>query len=155
MNKSRLTDAYKFIETLDELTEAKRDHQRFPGYHEAPISFKPTYKCSDSSNECADYINKKEQCPSYTDRILFKNNTSCEWKFNNYTSIPHVLNSDHRPVMLDISIKPHIVNYLDSERLINKTTWHQQRGEIKFKVLKIRIERKGYCAIKGLNSEKI
>jgi hypothetical protein len=54
-------------------------------------------------------------------------------------------------VMLDISIRPHIINYLDSERLINKTSWYQKRGEIRFKVLKIRIDRKSYCAIKGLN----
>jgi len=57
--------------------------------------------------------------------------------------------------MLDLSIRPHIVNYLDSEKLIRKTTPFQQRGEIGFKVLKIRIDRKGYCAIKGLNTEKI
>jgi hypothetical protein len=53
---------------------------------------------------------------------MFKNNTSCEWKFNKYTSLAEVWNSDHRPVMLDISIKPHIVNYLDTEKLLNKST---------------------------------
>ncbi len=46
----------------------------FPGYEEGAITFMPTYKRREDSNE---YKNKNDQCPSYTDRILFKNNTDC------------------------------------------------------------------------------
>ncbi len=48
------------------------ERNRFPGYHEEPINFMPTYKRDEMSNGV--YINKKDQCPSYTDRILLKVN---------------------------------------------------------------------------------
>jgi hypothetical protein len=47
----------------------------YPNYVEPEITFMPTYKRADLENDT--YVNKKDQCPSYTDRILFKNNTRC------------------------------------------------------------------------------
>jgi hypothetical protein len=47
----------------------------YPDYHEPKIEFMPTYKLDDFNNEV--YVNKKNQCPSYTDRILYKCNTKC------------------------------------------------------------------------------
>ena len=60
------------IKLYDELYEAIEKKNRFPGYYEHPISFMPTYKRDANSNYI--YINKKNQCPSFTDRILFKSN---------------------------------------------------------------------------------
>ena len=45
----------------------------------------PTYKRSDTSNKI--YVNKNEQCPSYTDRILFKNNTQSKVVYHEYNSV--------------------------------------------------------------------
>jgi flavorubredoxin len=53
------------------------------------------------------FKNKKNQPPSYTDRVLFKNNTCRDHKFNKYDVI-EMYGSDHRPIFLDVtvSIKP-------------------------------------------------
>lgn len=70
-------------------------HGKYPDYHEYDINFKPTYKRNKYE---PGYFNKKNQAPSYTDRILLKNNTSNEIKLNSYNSLDHVYGSDHRPV---------------------------------------------------------
>ena len=78
----------------------------------------PTYKCFPTEN--GKYINKKEQCPSYTDRILFKKNDSCtEAAINKYSSIPEVFGSDHRPVMKDITFSIALDNLCDPEPLMD------------------------------------
>lgn len=56
----------------------------------------PTYKRKENENNV--YVNKKEQCPSYTDRILYKNNSNCETIFHDYSCIDDQFGSDHRPV---------------------------------------------------------
>jgi len=52
------------------------------------------------------YINKKDQCPSFTDRILLKaNDKSGEISYNEYNCRDEIFGSDHRPVYLDLNIK--------------------------------------------------
>lgn len=46
-----------------------------------------------------DYVNKKSQAPSYTDRILFKNNTSFEDKLIDFHCVDDMWGSDHRPIV--------------------------------------------------------
>ena len=57
--------------------------------------FMPTYKREKNSNG---YVNKKEQCPSYTDRILVKNNSNCKMTISEYGCHENYWGSDHRPV---------------------------------------------------------
>ncbi len=57
---------------LDQLHLAMKDSGKYPGYEEADINFLPSYKRNRFDN---DYFNKKNQAPSYTDRIIMKNNT--------------------------------------------------------------------------------
>lgn len=76
--------------------------KRFPDYVEEEINFWPTYKRGPFQN--GHYINKKEQCPSYTDRILFKNNTNYKTAAKNYFCYEEVFGSDHRPVGLDLVV---------------------------------------------------
>ena len=45
----------------------------------------PTYKRADFDNSA--FVNKKDQCPSYTDRVLFRNNTKCAAQAHEYSSI--------------------------------------------------------------------
>jgi hypothetical protein len=62
--------------TLDQLHLAMATQGRYPAYVEFPITFKPTYKRSKVDH--SQYHNKKNQAPSYTDRILYRNNNSTE-----------------------------------------------------------------------------
>lgn len=59
------------VHQLDELY-FERGLGKFPGYHEMAIDFDPTYKRDASTNTF--YVFKKDQCPSYCDRVLFKVN---------------------------------------------------------------------------------
>ena len=76
--------------------------QKYPGYQEAKIDFKPTYKRNFDDNN---YKNKKSQAPSYCDRILFKNNTPYDYVVNFYTCNDFIYGSDHRPVYLSLTLK--------------------------------------------------
>lgn len=85
---------------IEQLTIAKMNGF-YPGYHEEPINWLPTYKLSETANT---YVDKKDQCPSFTDRILFKNNTSQEVELH-YDCLTQCFGSDHRPVTLDLVFK--------------------------------------------------
>ena len=76
--------------------------KKYPGYIEHKIEFKPTYKRESNENK---YKNKKNQAPSYCDRILFKNNTCNGIQVFKYNSIEDIFGSDHRPVLLQLSLK--------------------------------------------------
>lgn len=67
----------------------------YPNYIEPNIDFLPSYKMSSDS---ALYIDKKQQPPSYCDRVLYKNNSSLEVEEDFYTCLHDVFGSDHRPV---------------------------------------------------------
>lgn len=100
------------IEKLDELYQAMHAKQYCHGYHEEPIHFDPTYKRSTSDNST--YINKKDQCPSYTDRILVKlNEESIQAQYNAYGSAEEILGSDHRPVFLDFAVTIKQQHYME------------------------------------------
>lgn len=109
--KAKYTDFIEFVEfakehipTYDELYEQRHERNRFPGYHEEAIDFMPTYKRDDRSNGV--YVNKNNQCPSFTDRILIKDNDkTCELQYNQYNCREEVYGSDHRPVFLDFNIR--------------------------------------------------
>ena len=74
--------------------------KRFPFYDELPIKFDPTYKRDFKQNSI--YINKNDQCASYTDRIFFKQQDLTGYVENNgYGCRDEVFGSDHRPVYLD------------------------------------------------------
>lgn len=75
---------------------------KYPNYFEPQINFLPTYKRNEYDNQ---YINKKSQAPSYCDRVLFKNNTGFPYLLNYYHCLDDVLGSDHRPVVLSLTLK--------------------------------------------------
>ena len=72
-----------------------RSEEIFPDYQENEITFMPTYKRKSHSNE---FVNKSDQCPSYTDRILVKNNSACQSQIVQYGAHEEFWGSDHRPV---------------------------------------------------------
>ncbi len=88
-----------------------------------PIEFEPTYKRDFKSN--LTYINKKEQCPSYCDRVLVKQNCKqSKINFIKYASCDEVLGSDHRPVYLHYKVGLVFEHYMDPYRLMNPITPH-------------------------------
>lgn len=75
----------------------------YPGYQEPQINFLPSYKCSTSEKEV--YVNKKDQAPSYCDRVIYKNNSSDRMDVDFYHCLHEFFGSDHRPVMLGTTIR--------------------------------------------------
>jgi len=92
------------IEKLDEFSIIRREHKMYPGFHEAKIEFLPTYKLEKDGDQ---YVDKKDQCPSYADRILYKVNDKkqSEHKVIAYRSLNEVYGSDHRPIVLETAVK--------------------------------------------------
>ncbi len=78
----------------------------FSGFKEAKISLCPTYRWERSKNIVS---NKRNQPPSYTDRILYRTlpNTFDLWQ-ETYDSSPNCFGSDHRPVVSLFKFEPHI-----------------------------------------------
>lgn len=99
---------------LDQLHIACTKYDKYPGYQEYEINFMPSYKRNRFDNN---YFNKKNQAPSYTDRVLMKNNTNQNVQLQGYTCLDQVFGSDHRPVVLDISVDFKPVRYLNLARL--------------------------------------
>ena len=79
-----------------------RGQGNYPNYVEPAINFLPSYKMS---GEIDSYIDKKNQAPSYTDRVLYKNNSSLTAEAGHYKCLHNVFGSDHRPVQLSLTIK--------------------------------------------------
>ena len=51
------------------------------------------------------YINKKDQAPSYCDRVLYKNNSGNTVEVVSYECLSQIHGSDHRPVSLSLRLK--------------------------------------------------
>ncbi len=94
----------EFLLPKDQLTQQMDMQRVFVGFKEAPISFQPTYRWVKGERE---YSNKKNQNPSYCDRILWKSAPGCEMKVTNtlYNGIFDLLDSDHRPVAAAFDVR--------------------------------------------------
>lgn len=75
----------------------------FPNFQEGEITFAPTYRWEKSRNV---FSNKKDQSPSYTDRVLWHTSQQDHISLVDYGSAPDVLGSDHRPVFATFTIQP-------------------------------------------------
>lgn len=102
---------YNF-EAVDELSIQRKAGCVFWGFEEAPVAFKPTYKFADDG----EYNMKR--LPSWCDRVLYLGYNQGEESGSRhksvsegsnveilqYTSIPEVSYSDHKPVFLHIKV---------------------------------------------------
>ena len=96
---------YDKLIQYDQLTLSRKNDPGLNNLTEAKINFAPTYKYISGSNN---FINDIEnlRTPSWTDRILFCNNRQI--RNIDYSSIPQIMYSDHRPVQgcFEIYLKP-------------------------------------------------
>jgi len=88
---------YSEILERDQLRRAIQEHEEFSGFFEGNISFPPTYKYDEDSNEYDS--SKKHRVPSYTDRILIKSIDKKNPMINWYKRLENQF-SDHRPVLM-------------------------------------------------------
>ena len=70
--------------------------------------FNPTYKREHNEEG---YLNKKEQPPSWTDRILIKNNWNSKLRIIQYSCLEDFYGSDHRPVFAELEIPLKLPDY--------------------------------------------
>ena len=75
LNNSNTLEALEMVSTRKEQLAASMMDGNYPDYTEPKISFFPSYKMAFTEGL---YIDKKNQSPSYTDRVLFKNNSNLE-----------------------------------------------------------------------------
>lgn len=87
----------------DQLNAEMQKMNVFVGFKEGPLEFAPTYRWDRATNEIS---NKREQTPSWTDRILWKSLAASELVFKNYKSAPDAVGSDHRPVFATFEVHP-------------------------------------------------
>ena len=100
-NTNVFDEAVDMIPTHDQLVQSM-SQGNYPEYQEAPITFFPSYKLMKSQLV---YIDKKDQAPTYCDRVIYKNNTCLDIQVDEYSCHHEVYGSDHRPVSLAFTIK--------------------------------------------------
>ena len=118
----------QMVEELDQLYLLRESEGIFPDYEEKAITFMPTYKRHTHTNE---FVNKKDQCPSYTDRVLVKNNSSCAHQIMHYGAHEEFWGSDHRPVFTLMRVVTQPQQYMNPLSLLNQETPVQGYAQIK------------------------
>ena len=122
------------IETHDQLKEAMGQGY-YPNYKEMEIKFDPSYKMSVTKVE---YVNKKDQAPSYCDRVLYKNNTPLKLEEMSYECHHDVFGSDHRAVSAHLKIKNFgMQNYCDLQQMLDIQKPVQGYGELSMEMVDI------------------
>jgi hypothetical protein len=86
----------------DQLYREKQNGEIFHGFEEMPILFKPSYKF-DPGTLTYDTGDKKRS-PAYCDRVLIASNDNITYETNKYTCFYDAMHSDHRPVVLDLTL---------------------------------------------------
>ena len=133
-NSNVQTEAIGMILEKDQLVEAMGQGY-YPGYREMDISFDPSYKMSTKKHE---YVNKRDQAPSYCDRVLYKNNTSLTVSEESYQCHHDVYGSDHRPISLLMKIKNFKQpNYADITKLLDIENPRQGFGEMTIELVEL------------------
>lgn len=104
-----LVDKKNFLELLksDQLNIEKNSLRlKMNGFSEGKITFKPTFKYIDGSNDLE--INSENHIPSWTDRIIYSKKPATQVVFDvgldEYNSMDSIKMSDHKPVYSHFTI---------------------------------------------------
>lgn len=89
----------------DQLTAEMQALRVLTGFKEGPLDFAPTYRWS---RHTAEVSNKREQIPSWTDRVLWKSAHAASLEFESYKGFPEAFGSDHRPVVGTFILHPNL-----------------------------------------------
>eukprot|EP00058_Branchiostoma_floridae_P005352 XP_002590840.1 hypothetical protein BRAFLDRAFT_90010 [Branchiostoma floridae] len=97
---------YRELVAHDQLTNFMKKEEAFVGFKENQIRFPPTYKF-DLNTDHYD-TSPKLRVPSYTDRVLYKCKKPGDVTALNYSNVPSIKISDHRPVyaVFEVKIRP-------------------------------------------------
>jgi len=98
------TDNVSKLSPHDQLTLERCRHNVFVGFREGELHFAPTYRLEYGMHQ--KYNNKRNQNPSWTDRVLWRSLPSCANHVEQllYTCADEVIFSDHRPVSSGFSV---------------------------------------------------
>lgn len=121
LKKGKWADIY----TFDQLIAEMQNLHVFLGFKEGPLEFAPTYRWDRNTNEIS---NKREQTPSWTDRVLWKSLNKSELVFKSYSSVPDAVGSDHRPVFATFELHPRAP--YTGVSLFSALDWRQDRKHI-------------------------
>lgn len=119
----REVDGGKSSLDFDQLNYLKNEGFIFRGYSEDKIRFPPTYKYDPGTNQFD--TSQKKRVPSYTDRILYKHQTTTAVNPLHYDSVQEVTTSDHKPVwgMWEVKVRPGKDNVPLSGGLFNREVY--------------------------------
>merc|ERR1711865_1122979 len=106
------------LHKADQLQRLMRDGQVFDGFQEGDITFPPTYKLDAGTLQFDS--SEKQRVPSWTDRVLFKQNPGI--KQTSYNCSTDYQTSDHLPVYATFEVE------VDS----NDEDTYQNRGPSKY-----------------------
>lgn len=96
---------YDEIIACDQLKKEIKKKRVFIDFKEGNITFAPTYRWERKENIVS---NKKEQPPSYTDRVLWHSLDTTSLTQKEYSSAPDMFGSDHRPVFAVFLLQPRL-----------------------------------------------
>jgi len=96
---------YDNMKRNDQFFKEKKSSQFLNSLEEGSIKFKPSYR---RLRHDTGFSNKKNQTPSWCDRILYKGQPAREVKVKEYNSCEMFFCSDHRPVygIYELSLEP-------------------------------------------------
>lgn len=99
----------------DQLLQEMAKKKVFLGFSEGALNFIPTYRWQADENK---WSNKRNQPPSWTDRILFRSLPGLErdLQLSSYHNAPDVLGSDHRPLSATFNLRFRSHAFLGAQR---------------------------------------
>ena len=131
----------------DELQGERQKNRTLSEMKECPIEFPPTYRYNVPREKCElSFSNKKNQTPSYTDRILYHACEDAEILPLEYCSCAEVTTSDHIPVRATFDLFTNLPFSMNPGSYLG-----QNKRRIKFKFISARNIRLASPLLKGGN----
>lgn len=104
----------------DQLNEQRKLGTAFAEFTEGKIDFAPTYRFDNGTNTYD--TSEKQRKPSYTDRVLHRVSCAADLKLVNYSSVPSLMTSDHKPINALYSVKVREVRPRDYTKVYASVT---------------------------------